>query len=163
MEIDWSAVLSGTITFALLFILKSLLDLRAAQYLVKWLSWLPVRNIFREKPLQIKGHWEQVWESGGSSSFQSETDRHSHPEISQLGSYCYAEFIAKGTTYVVFGRIVGEYWVGDWYDKKDPRGYFGAFQLLIQTSNFMTGKWIGHSKSKQEIKADIWQWKRTAA
>lgn len=163
MEINWDSVATGTITFIVLLVVKSLLDLKVSQSIVKWFGWLPVRNIFREKPLQVHGRWEQVWDSANSGSFLNEVDRHSHPEISQLGSYCYSEFISKGVTYVVFGRIIGNYWVGDWYDKNDPSGYFGAFQLLIHNANLMSGKWIGHSKAVHEIKADKWQWKRTVA
>jgi hypothetical protein len=160
MSIDWNAILNGSITFVLLIVLKALLDFRLAQFFVKWLSWIPLRNYFRDKPTQISGKWDQVWGSANSASFQSEVDRHGHPEIKQLGSYCYGEFISKNVTYVVFGRVIGDYFVGDWYDKKDPKGYFGAFQLQVHDSKNMKGRWVGHSKTVHEVKDDEWVWKK---
>jgi hypothetical protein len=160
MNLEWNAVLNSTVTFIILLILKTLLDLKIAQFFVKNFSWIPVRNIFRTKPATISGQWEQIWDSAGSASFKDETDRHSHPTINQLGSYCYAEFISKGVTYVVFGKIINEYFVGDWYDLKDPHGYFGAFQLQIIDSNTMKGQWIGHSKKVHQVKGDEWNWRK---
>jgi len=113
MTIDWNAVLNGTIVFVLLVFLKFLLDFKVAVFIVKYFSWMPIRNYFREKPIKISGQWEQIWESANSVSYKNETDRHSHPVIKQLGCYCYSEFFSKEVTYVVFGRIVGEYFVGD--------------------------------------------------
>lgn len=158
MNINWSAVLTGTATFIIVLVLKLLLDLKLVQWFVKYFSWLPVRNYFRTKPPSICGHWEQTWESGGSKNFTKSTDRHSHPVIRQLGSYCYAEFISKSVTYVVFGRIIGCFVIGDWYDKNDPLGYYGAFQLQIINATTMKGRWIGHSKSIQDVKGDEWSW-----
>lgn len=152
--------MTGTATFAILLVLKTLFDLRLAQGFVKYFYWLPVRNFFRAKPASIGGLWEQVWESANSLSFKEKSSRHSHPKIRQLNSYCYTEFIAKGVTYSVFGRIINDHFVGEWYDKKDPRGYYGAFQLQIIDSNTMVGKWVGHSKKQHQVKADNWKWNR---
>lgn len=87
--IDWSAVGTGAISFVLMLILRSLLDLKMAYMFVKYLSFLPVRNIFREKPPKLKGNWEILWGAGGSKRYVDEVDRHGHPEIMQLGSYIY--------------------------------------------------------------------------
>lgn len=160
MNIDWQSVLTSVATFVILLVIKVLLDLKLIQFFVKYCSWLPVRNILRAKPASISGKWEQTWDSAGSESFECPTDRHSHPEIKQLGSYCYAELISKGISYVVFGRVIDSFVVGDWYDKNDPLGYFGAFQLEIVDSKTMRGKWIGHSKSAHVIKGDEWLWKK---
>lgn len=160
MSLDWNAIVNSSIAFFILLILKTLLDFKVAQFFVKWFSWVPVRNYIRTKPASISGKWEQLWDSANSASFELERDRHSHPEIKQLGSYCYSEFISKGVTYVVFGRVINEYFVGDWYDKKDPRGYFGAFQLQIIDSSNLRGRWVGHSKTVYEVKSDIWNWKK---
>lgn len=160
MDIDWSTVLTSTITFVVLIILKVLLDMRLLQFFVKYFSWLPLRNYFRDKPVSISGQWEQTWDSAGSQSFESSTDRHGHPKVKQLGSYCYAEFISKGVTYAVFGRIINNYFVGDWYDKNDSLGYFGAFQLEVIDSKAMEGRWVGHSKTVHEVKGDEWNWKK---
>ena len=62
--------------------------------------------------------------------------------------------------YVIFGRVLHNYLIGDWYDKKDPLGYFGTFHLRIIDKNNMSGIWIGHSKTEQEVKGDSWNWKR---
>ena len=160
MDIDWNSVLTGTITFILLIILKVLLDMKLLQIFVKYCSWLPLRNYFRTKPVSITGLWEQTWESAGSQSFENATDRHSHPVIKQIGSYCYGEFLSKGITYVVFGRVIKDYFVGDWYDKNDSLGYFGAFQLQILDSKTMKGRWVGHSKTAHEVKGDTWNWSK---
>ena len=160
MSIDWNTVITSLVTFIALLILKVLLDLKLTQFFVKYLYWVPVRNYFRAKPISISGQWEQKWEAAGSESFLDPTDRHSHPDIKQLGSYCYAEFISKGVTYAIFGRVIEGYLVGDWYDKNDPLGYFGAFQLQIQNSKRMQGRWIGHSKSTHTIKGDEWKWNK---
>lgn len=160
MNIDWSAVATGTVTFLVLLILKTLFDFKLAQGFVKYFYWLRVRNFFRSRPTTIGGKWEQVWESANSLSFNDRSDRHSHPEIRQLGSYCYTEFIAKGITYSVFGRVINDHFVGEWYDKKDPLGYYGAFQLQIIDSNTMKGQWVGHSKKEYQVKADTWNWNK---
>ncbi|MEA3404283.1 MAG: hypothetical protein U9R28_00900 [Pseudomonadota bacterium] len=160
MSIDWNAILNGTITFVLLIVLRALLDLRLAHFVVKWFSWLPLRNYIRAKPTKISGQWDQIWASAESASFESEVDRHGHPDIKQLGSYCYGEFISKNVTYVVFGRIIGDFFVGDWYDKKDPKGYFGAFQLEVLDSKSMKGLWVGHSKTVHKVKGDEWVWNK---
>lgn len=162
MSIEWNTILNSAIAFVVLIALKALLDLRLVQMFVRYFFWIPLRNYFREKPVQISGQWEQIWGGANSCNFQSETERHGHPDINQLGSYCYGEFISKNVTYVVFGRVVGEYFVGDWYDKKDPRGYFGAFQLEIRDSQNMIGRWVGHSKTIHEVRSDIWEWKKVS-
>ena len=160
MNINWQAVLTGSITFIVLNVLKILLDMKVLQFFVKYFHWIPVRNFLREKPKSISGRWEQTWESADSKKFKDPTDRHSHPDIKQWASYCYAEFISKGITYVFFGRVIDNYVVGDWYDKNDPSGYFGAFQLEIMDSDNMQGRWIGHSKSLHTIKSEEWKWNR---
>jgi hypothetical protein len=160
MNIEWSAVFTGAATFLVVLTLKILLDLKVIQFVVKYFSWIPVRNYFRTKPISISGQWEQLWEPASSENFKDSTDRHSHPVIKQLGSYCYGEFFSKGITYVIFGRVIDNYLVGDWYDKNDQLGYFGTFQLLIINSNTMKGRWLGHSKTSHTIKGDEWNWKK---
>jgi hypothetical protein len=91
------------IVFVILILLKTLLDLKIAQYLVKYLYWLPLRNYFREKPACISGKWEQTWDSAGSANFQYPNERTSELVLRQFSGYCYAEFVSKGDTYVVFG------------------------------------------------------------
>lgn len=166
-EVNWPAILTGAIGFIVLFVIKTLLDLRIGQFIVKWFYWVPVRNYFRAKPKNISGEWEHLWHAGGSSSYAESVSRHGHPIIKQLGHYCYAEFVSKGKKYCFFGQINGNYWVGDWYDIKDDDGYFGAFQLEIVDSNTMRGKWIGHSKQSRshatnatDIRCDDSEWTR---
>ncbi|MDD5400927.1 MAG: hypothetical protein PHQ93_07055 [Sulfurimonas sp.] len=160
MEIDFNAIINGALSFVVLLILKALLDFKIAPFFVKYFYWLPVRNYFRSKPTQITGDWEQLWGSAKSENFLEDIDRHSYTNIKQFNSYCYAEFISKGITYIIFGRIINNHFVGDWYDKKDDLGYYGAFQLEITNSNNMNGMWIGHSKVTHIVKGDKWSWKK---
>jgi hypothetical protein len=160
MNIDLNVIATGLLAPIAVLIVKTILDFKLAPLFVKNFWWLPVRGMFRSKPIKISGNWEQTWESAGSPGFTESSERHSHPIIRQFGSYCYTEFISKGVTYIVFGKIVNEYFVGDWYDKDDAYGYFGAFQLQIIDSNTMNGRWIGHSKTKHEVKGDQWKWSK---
>ncbi|EIX4876194.1 hypothetical protein QTU68_004178 [Vibrio vulnificus] len=153
-SIDWSAVFTGAASFIVMLILKSLLDLNMAHLFVKYLSFLPVRNVFREKPTKLSGSWEILWEHGGSERYADEIDRHGHPEIKQLGSYIYFEFYSKQIKYSFFGCIQSGYIVGDWFDTNDKNGYFGVFQFEIVNSNELKGSWLGHSKSSREIRTD---------
>lgn len=147
--------------FLIVLLIKQLLDLRMMPTLVKYLHWIPIRNYFRDKPISISGDWEQVWDDANSVTFENPTGRHSHPVVKQWGHYCYAETIANQKTYVVFGDIRGDYWIGDWYDQKNPKtGYFGTFQLRIKDAETMEGKWMGHSKNEVSIRCDDWVWKK---
>jgi len=89
-------------------------------------------------------------------------DRHSHAVLRQLGRYCYAEMIYQGKYYYFFGRVHGEYLVGEWFDLKDKSGYFGTFQVRVVNSARMEGKWMGHSQSTREIRADRSEWIRVS-
>ncbi len=60
MNIEWDTIITSTITLIILLILKNLLDLKLMQFLIKYLSWLPVRGFFREKPINIAGTWEDA-------------------------------------------------------------------------------------------------------
>lgn len=154
-EFNWGAIATGVATFAVALILKTLLDFHIAPKLVRYLGWLPVRNIFRAKPPSLKGKWETTWEPGGSTGFSEVTTRHGQSDTWQLGSYCYSEFFFAGIKYSFFGRIKCGYVVGDWYASKDPLGYFGTYQLEIVDSNTLRGKWIGHSKTTREVRSDL--------
>jgi hypothetical protein len=158
--VSWSSALIGASPFLVVLVLKLLLDLRLAQVAVKYLYWVPVRNWFREKPPQLRGTWELIWASGGAASFEKDVDRHGHTKLRQLGSFVYAEFYSQSVLYAFFGQIKDGYVVGDWYDVKDPHGYFGAFQVEIVTSKELRGSWLGHSKSSRAIRSDSLSWKR---
>ena len=153
-SINWPAVATGTVSFLVMLILKSLLDLKMAHLLVKYLSFIPVRNIFRERPPKLSGNWEILWGHGGSERYSSDIDRHGHPEIKQLGSYIYFEFYSQQIKYSFFGCIQSGYVLGDWFDTRDKNGYFGVFQLEIISSNELKGSWLGHSKSSRAIRTD---------
>lgn len=146
--------------FAAVFVLKLLLDLRAAHFLVKYFFWVPLRNYFREKPVSLSGEWEHLWGAGGSAGFAAPVDRHGHTMLRQLGSYCYAEFYSQGIRYAFFGQIKGGYWVGEWFDVQDQAGYYGAFHVEIVSSKQMRGLWLGHSKTNRDIRSDSTEWKR---
>lgn len=158
--VHWSSILTGSISFVAGIILKTILDLRLGVAMVKYCWWIRPRWIFGENPHSLAGTWDHVWESGGSVEFADAVDRHGHPEIKQLGSYCYAEFISKGKTYYFFGRIVGQYFVGEWFDLKNRTGYYGTFELRVINSDLMEGKWIGHSQKTAEIRVDDMRWRR---
>lgn len=160
MNIDFNVIFTGLLAPVAVLIVKTLLDFKLAPLFVKYFSWIPVRGIFRRKPYEINGNWEHIWESAGSEGFAESNSRHSHSVIKQFGGYCYTEFFSKEVAYVVFGKIINEYFVGDWYDKSDSHGYFGTFQLQIIDSKTMKGRWIGHSKTRHAVKGDEWNWNK---
>ncbi|OYT90316.1 MAG: hypothetical protein CFE43_18865 [Burkholderiales bacterium PBB3] len=153
-NLSWSSVVLGAGPFLLVLVLKFLIDFRLASLAVKYLFWLPVRNYFRAKPVNVSGTWDFVWSSGGSDGFSKESDRHGHPKIRQLDAYVYAEFYSQQRLYALFGEIKHGYVVGDWYDIRDPLGYFGVLQLEIVNSSELRGTWLGHSKSQRTIRHD---------
>lgn len=159
-KISWSSIFLGAAPFLVVLILKLLLDLKLAQFVVKYLFWLPVRNYFRDKPIQLGGTWEHLWGAGGSATYEKDVDRHGHSTIRQLGSYIYAEFYSQAVLYSFFGQIKDGFIVGDWYDVKDRSGYFGVFQLEIVNSKQLRGLWLGHSKQSRSIRSDSSLWKR---
>lgn len=160
MALDWNVIATGLIAPVAVFFVKTLLDFKLIRIFVKYFYWIPVRGIFRSNPVSISGEWEQIWESNDSINFPESIDRHSRTVIRQFGVYCYAEFTSKSDSYVIFGEIMGNFLVGEWYEKYDRKGYFGAVQLEIIDSNTLNGRWIGHSKIKHEVKGGIWNWKK---
>jgi hypothetical protein len=159
-DIAWSTVATGVASFAAGVVVKTLLDLRLGVTMVKYLWWLRPRRVFGENPYGLAGRWEHIWASGGSKAFAKEIDRHGHPQIWQFGVYCYAEFVSKGRTYAFFGRIAGQYFVGEWFDLKDRSGYYGTFELRIVNSDKMEGMWIGHSQEEARIRVGRSSWRR---
>ncbi len=158
---DWlSKLLWGGIPLVCCVALRAILDLRLYPYIIKLLSWIPIRGWFREKPPKLSGDWEQQWDSR-SAGFQNPTDRHGNARLYQFGRYCYGEFTAKGVRYCMIGRIHNGFLFGDWQASKDELGYFGTFKLRITDSNRMIGKWLGHSKSSLDINFDDWIWTKT--
>ena len=160
MTIDWNHILTGTIGLAIGVFLKTLLDFNIAIYIIRWFHWLPVRWLFRTSPNVVSGLWEQIWNFESTSSFPKDIDRHSNVTIRQLGVFCYGEFHSKGKTYCIYAQTRENFIYGSWFDKKDKLGYFGTFELRVIDSNNMEGKWIGHSKTKQDIFGDTWIWKK---
>lgn len=162
-NISWWSIGAVAAPFLLLLVLRLLLDMRLAQIAVKYLYWLPVRNYFREKPLQLGGTWEHIWAAGGSAGYARDTDRHGHSRLRQLGSYVYAEVYSQAILYAFFGQIQKGYVVGNWYDVHDGSGYFGVFQLEIVSAKELRGLWLGHSKQSRVIRSDSSSWKRVNA
>jgi len=154
------SIISGAITFVIIFAIKQLLDLKLAHWWIKYFYWVSLRNYLREKPHNISGKWEEQWYLLGANNFEDPVKRHSHPIIKQLGQYCYAEFISDGITYGVFGTIMNDYLIGEWFDISDRIGYFGSFHLKIDSNKSMKGKWLGHSKSFHGIREGDWIWKK---
>lgn len=161
MILDWNVIITGLIAPVAVLFVKTLLDMKLFRYFVRYFYWIPVRGMFRSNPIKISGEWEQIWDSNDSANFPESSDRHSRTVIRQFGAYCYGEFTSKSDSYVLFGEIAGDFLVGEWFQKNDKKGYFGAVQLEIINSSTMNGRWIGHSKTKHEVKGGEWQWKKT--
>jgi len=155
-----TSLVLGCVPLLAMIILRIILDLRIAPWLVKRLSCIPVRTWFRDAPPDISGNWEQIWNST-SAGFAEDTERHSSATMYQFGRYCYAEFTAKGTRYCLFGRIRENFLFGEWYPTKQQIGYFGAFKLHILADGKMSGLWLGHSQTTVAVNSDQWKWKRT--
>jgi hypothetical protein len=159
-KIDWWHIFTVVAAFLIGLLIKTLLDFNLAKIIVKRLYWFPTRFIFRQKPIDLSGDWEQIWDFSENESYSKDIDRHSHTTMKQFGSYCYCEFYSQNEKYYFFGTISDNYVFGKWRDYKDKQGYFGTFQLRIVNSKKMEGKWIGHSKSTQSIYSDNWTWNK---
>lgn len=158
--IDWGHVFTAVAAFIVGIVVKTVLDMRLALFLVKYCWWLRPRWILGDDPHALAGTWQHIWGAGGSDAYKNPTDRHSHAVMRQLGRYCYAELIYQGKYYYFFGRVHGEYLVGEWFDLKDKSGYFGAFQVRVVNASRLEGKWMGHSQTTREIRADSSDWTR---
>ncbi|APU97173.1 hypothetical protein BV902_13125 [Sphingobacterium sp. B29] len=161
MNFDFS-IFVPLVPFIMGFFLKTLLDLNLAPHLIKTLSHIPVRSIYRIKSPDICGLWIQLWEINDSEKYVPEVSRKSELKISQFGKYFYGEFRSNNDEqYAVFGEIRGMNLLGTWYDKKNEFGYYGAFELKIIDNNLIKGKWLGHSSSDlNQIKSNEWNWSR---
>lgn len=157
-EIDLIHVLTAIAAFLAGLVVKTLLDLRLAIYLIKYFWWVRPRWVFGENPYALSGTWKHIWESGGSTTYTTADDRSDHATLRQLGQYCYADFIYQGRKYSFFGRVRGNYLVGEWFDLKDRVGYFGTFQVRIVNSDSMKGLWMGHSKNSHTIRTGDSVW-----
>ncbi len=160
LNAGWTKYVVGAARPILLLILKTLLDFNVDRVLVKYVSFMPSRGALRARYYDLRGEWEHVWDSGGSTGFSEERHRHDYPTIKQWGNYCYAEQISRGKKYYFFGRIMGERVVGEWADLRDRAGNFGTFQLRIVNSDTLEGIWIGHSKTSLAIRSDNSTWTR---
>jgi hypothetical protein len=151
------------IPFLLGLFLKTMLDFNLAVVMVRWLSWIPVRFIFRIKVPKISGKWSQQWINTTSSRYPRQNDTSSSARIWQFGKYCYAEFnsLEGNEYYYVFGEIIDRQIIGKWSDRKTLLGYFGAFELRIVDNNKLEGVWLGHSNATpNQINKDVWIWTR---
>lgn len=160
MNIDLNVIATGLAAPVAVLLVKTLLDFSLARCFVKYFYWLPVRGLFRDRPQDLSGKWEQTWEAGGSETFNNATDRHSYTYIRQFGCYVYAEFDSKGRKYCMFGKIQNGYVIGEWYDKANRYAYFGAMQLRIAGGNVLKGLYIGHSFRTSEVGHDKWNWQK---
>jgi len=160
MDLDYNVIATGLAAPISLLIVRILLDLSIAHYLVKYFWWVPVRSLFRDHPPDLSGKWEQTWGAGGSKNFDEAVDRHSYTTVRQFGKYVYAEYDAKGQAYIFFGRIQGAYLIVEWYDKADKYAYFGAAQLRIISTKVLDGLYVGHSHRSGEVGAASWNWRK---
>lgn len=150
------------IPFVLGIVLKTILDLNLALYVVKYLNRLPVRWLFRTKPEVISGQWTQHWENDISDRYQDKAGRQSALTIKQFGKYIYGEFrVNNDEEYFVFGEIIGRNIIGKWGDRRNSLGYYGSYELRIIDTNKIEGIWLGHSNSQpNDINHNRWTWKR---
>jgi hypothetical protein len=149
--------LPPTIAFVAGIAVKTLLDLELATGTVRYLSWLPTRWLFRKDVYTIAGSWWQEWETD-STRFADDRTKRSKASIHQFFVYCVAEFEAGCRQYSAFGRITGDHLIGRWFDRRDPKGYYGTFQLEIVDRTQMRGVYLGHSKQDRAIKHGAWRW-----
>ncbi|WP_425666217.1 hypothetical protein ACPUEJ_00430 [Vibrio tubiashii] len=157
ITIDLNLIFNTCLAFVLALSIKVLLDLKLAVYAVKYLHFLPVRSLFRENPPKISGKWTQSW-NVESKNFLGAPE--SSTLVRQFGKYCYSEFGAGDSTYVLFGRLDRDQLIGEWFDKKDSLGYSGSLHLIVHSSTEMQGMWIGNSKTIVKVKSGTWTWKK---
>ncbi|SDU67355.1 hypothetical protein [Desulfobacula phenolica] len=148
MNINWPSLLIGASPLIIGLILKLLLDIKLWPPLIKLLSKIPVRSIYRDNPPNLRGEWDVFWESE-SPNFEDAKDRHKTARIYQFSDYCYADYAALDQRYCMTGKIEGSHLTGVWYNKNDNHGYRGAFQLRIGNSKKLTGRWLGFSGSNE--------------
>ena len=160
MTLDFPSLLLGASPLILGLLLKLLLDMQLWPKLIKYLSWLPTRSIFRENPPDIRGEWDVFWDSA-SKNFSEDRDRQKTAAIYQLHNHIYADYAdyaAKDQRYRLIGKIEGAFITGIWYNPKDIHGYRGAFQLRIVSRNELNGRWLGFSTTSNEINSSLYKW-----
>ena len=157
-------IFTPLIPFAIGILFKLLLDFNLAIYIVKKLHWIPVRNIFRNKPEEIDGDWTQIWKNVTSEKYKDESGRRSQLKIKQFGKYIYGEFrINNDEEYYVFAELIGKNIIGKWADKNSQLGYFGSLELRIIDKNNIKGIWLGHSNVEPDkINSNDWLWIRNS-
>lgn len=159
MQFDFISILIGASPMIIGLVLNLILDLRLSPKLIMFLSSIPTRNIYRNNPPNLRGEWDIYWESN-SINFKDDKDRHKTAKIYQFSKYVYAEYAAMDQRYTLLGIIEGSYITGTWFNKTDRYGYHGAFQLHIDNSKQLTGKWLGHSKNSNNINTDKYIWRK---
>lgn len=55
MSIDWNVIATGLLAPVAVLIVKTILDFKSAPLFVKYFWWIPVRGMFRSKPIKIAG------------------------------------------------------------------------------------------------------------
>lgn len=161
MEFNFMSLVSGVLIFITGIIVKLVLDLNLAPILVKWLSYINLvsRTIFRKIPPSLSGSWQVYWESD-SEDFKDSNDRTKTAKIYQFCNYIFCEYEAGERKYCFFGKSKNTYLTGNYWDKNDPLGYHGAFQLKIINSENMVGRWAGHSNKNNEINTNTYIWEK---
>lgn len=155
-------ILSVIVPFGLGIILKALLDLNLGCFVVKYFYWIPIRWLFRTKPIVISGIWNQYWENTNSERYKEKIGRNSTLVIKQFGKYIYGEFRTNNDeNYFLFCEVKERNIIGKWGDKKSDFGYYGACQLRIINAVEIEGLWFGHSHNQPNIiNSDKWIWKK---
>ncbi len=117
----------------------SFFDMHLWPWLIKKLSWVPLRSIFQTDPPNLRGEWDVYWEAK-SSSFPSDIENKKTARVYQLDGYCYADYAAGDQRYCRIGKIEGSYLTGIWRNIKSVYGYRGSFQLRIVDQSNLKGR-----------------------
>ena len=75
MLINWPSVILGASPVVFGLVIRFLLDINLWPGLIKALSWIPVRGIFRTKPPDLRGDWDVYWKTN-IAILTSSLDRH---------------------------------------------------------------------------------------
>ncbi|WP_417558782.1 hypothetical protein [Mesoflavibacter zeaxanthinifaciens] len=83
-----------------------------AHWWIKYFHWIPLRNYFRAKPINISGKWEEQWYLLETKSFIDPMKRHSHPIIKQMGHgfefVLYLRFYKENFNNLCLAIVIGD-------------------------------------------------------
>lgn len=123
MVIDWPSLILGASPLAFGLALRFLLDMHLWPCLIKYLSWAPVRGIFRTNPANLRGEWDLYWESK-SEKFSSDIQRKNSKNI-PVGWLLLCNLRCRGPTLL--------------HDRKDRRFIFDWCLAQFKECEWLSG------------------------